>query len=75
MSDKPYSPGVPSTGGKPIVYVREAARETLPDEIRNMSGPVYALHDEAGNQIALAADRKVAFALARRNDLKPLSVH
>jgi hypothetical protein len=75
MSDKPYNPGFPAVSGQPIVYVREARRESLPDELKNAPGPFYSLHDEAGNQIALAADRKIAFALARRNDMTPLSVH
>lgn len=59
----------------PIVYVREADPKTLPDQLRGAPGPIYALHDEAGNQIALAPDRKIAFALARRNELMPFSVH
>ncbi|MEO0820663.1 MAG: DUF1150 family protein [Pseudomonadota bacterium] len=62
-------------GAKPIVYVREAPRESLPSELQEAPGPLYALHDAEGNRLALAHDRDVAFALARRNDLSPLSVH
>jgi hypothetical protein len=63
------------TEGQPIVYIREAERESLPDELKRTPGPIYAVHDAQGNQIALAADRRLAFALARRNDMTPLSVH
>ena len=58
-----------------IVYVREADRESLPEELRDAPHKIYALHDISGNQVALAPDRRLAFALARRNDLTPMSVH
>lgn len=58
------------------VYIREADRQSLPAEIRSHDGKIYAVHDaESGAQLALAMDRQVAFALARRNDMTPLSVH
>ncbi|MEO0429628.1 MAG: DUF1150 family protein [Pseudomonadota bacterium] len=60
---------------EPIVYVREAQREALPDELQSAPGPFYALHDESGKMLALAPNRSVAFALARRNSLQPQSVH
>lgn len=75
MTDKPTARPGPGAMAQPIVYVREAARDSLPDELRRLSGRVYALHDEDGNRLALAPDRKLAFALARRNDLDPRSVH
>ncbi len=75
MTDKTYRKGFPRHEGQPIVYVREAAPESLPPELKGAPGRFYAVHDEAGNQLALATDRKLAFAMARRNDLKPLSVH
>jgi len=61
--------------GQPIVYVREVAREDLPAELRAAPGPFYAIHDETGHRLALAHDRKIAFALARQNEMTPLSVH
>jgi hypothetical protein len=61
--------------GKPIVYVREVAPEELPDELRVAQAKLFALHDAEGNRLAIAPDRRLAFALARKNDLKPLSVH
>ncbi len=62
-------------GGQPIVYVREVAPEELPDELRGTAARLYAVHDAEGNRLALTPDRHVAFALARRNDMVPLSVH
>lgn len=61
--------------GQPIVYVRAVARDELPDELKGAPGTAYALHDEDGNRIAIAPDRRLAFALAKRNDLTPMSVH
>ena len=61
--------------GQPIVYVREVAPDELPDELRGTTARFYAVHDTEGNRLALTPDRRVAFALARRNDMMPLSVH
>ena len=63
------------TNGQPIVYVREVAPEDLPDELRGTEAKLYALHDAEGNQLAVTPDRRIAFALAKRNDMRPLSVH
>ena len=60
---------------KPIVYVREANREVLPEHLQSAPGKLFAVHDPSGNVLALADDRAVAFAMARRNDLIPVSVH
>jgi hypothetical protein len=35
----------------------------------------YAVHAADGTQIALLADREVAFATVRQHDLEPVSVH
>ena len=61
--------------GTPIVYVREVAAEEMPDELRGTTARLYAVHDANGKRLALTQDRSVAFALARRNDLMPVSVH
>ena len=59
-----------------IVYIREANADELPEQFRGTDQKVFALHDgESGEQLALTADRKVAFALAKKNDLTPTSVH
>ena len=61
--------------GQPIVYVREVTPEELPDALRGATERLYGVHDAEGNRLALAPDRRVAFALARQNDMIPLSVH
>ncbi|MEM6488909.1 MAG: DUF1150 family protein [Pseudomonadota bacterium] len=61
--------------GRPIVYIREAPHATLPDELKTAPQPIYAVHDEQGNVLALAPNRPLAFAMAKRNDLVPFSVH
>lgn len=73
MKDVPSN--MASAGGQPIVYVREADREELPDHLKSAPGKIFSVHDPSGNCIALTQDRQVAFALARRNDLVPVSVH
>lgn len=71
MQKNPFT----NPGGQPIVYVREVAPDDLPDELKGTDARLYALHDADGNRLALTPDRRQAFALARRNDLKPCSVH
>lgn len=68
-------PVISKTTDQQIVYVREADRETLPDELKSAPGPVFAVHDQDGTCLALAKDRGLAFYLARQNDLTPVSVH
>lgn len=61
-----------------IVYVRPVAVDSLPDEMRAQIGEVttvYAVHRQDGVQVALVANRKLAFALAREHDFAPVSVH
>ncbi|WP_022707967.1 MULTISPECIES: DUF1150 family protein [Paracoccus] len=63
---------------KQTVYVREVAPETLPDDVREQIGDVatmYAVHDTDGERLALVSDRRMAFTLARQNELSPVSVH
>ena len=64
--------------GERIVYVREVDVADLPEEIRAQAmgrDRIYALHDAGGGRLALVADRKMAFILARQNDMAPVSVH
>ncbi|KPQ06306.1 MAG: putative small protein [Rhodobacteraceae bacterium HLUCCA12] len=61
-----------------IAYIREVSVDSLPDAIRaKLDGaqPVYGIHTETGECVALARDRKLAFMLARQNDLNPVSAH
>jgi len=69
-----------TAGERPIVYVRKVAVDDLPDDIREQASDeglteLYAIGNEAGEQIALVRDRKLAFAVARQNDMTPVSVH
>lgn len=61
-----------------IVYVRPVLAEDLPDEVRAQIGAtkeLYAVHNAQGERLALVKDRAMAFALARENDLAPVTVH
>jgi hypothetical protein len=70
----PY-PGLPT--GK-IAYIRQVDPKGLPDEIRDQipgDATLWGVHTPEGEVLALARDRAVAFALARQNDLAPVSAH
>jgi hypothetical protein len=61
-----------------IAYIREVALDALPVEIRTRlegARQVYGIHTEAGECVALTRDRRLAFVLARQNDLAPVSAH
>ncbi|WGI21008.1 DUF1150 family protein [Amylibacter sp. IMCC11727] len=61
-----------------VVYVRAVDVSELPEDVRAQvsdTGQVYAIHSEDGEQLALAKDRAVAFAIARTNEFAPVSVH
>lgn len=69
--------GLPQ-GTDRIVYVREVNVDDLADELRaQLDGlaVVYSVHGGDGRQLALVADRKLAFHLAREHDFTPVSVH
>lgn len=64
--------------GERIVYVRSVPVSELPQDIRDQAmgaDTLYALHGADGERLALVRDRRMAFALARQNDLAPVSVH
>jgi hypothetical protein len=67
----------PFTGpkDKAIVYVRELAADEMPDALRGTTARFFAVHDADGNRLAVTPDRRIAFALAKQNDMRPLSVH
>lgn len=61
-----------------IVYVKTVDVADLPTEVQGqIEGleQLYAVHDSSGQQLALVADRKLAFRLARQNDYAPVPVH
>ncbi len=61
-----------------IVYVKTVDVAELPREVRDQIDgldQLYAVHDSDGQQLALVADRGLAFRLARQNDYAPVAVH
>jgi hypothetical protein len=64
--------------GPKIVYVREVAVRDLPDALREQAGDldvIWSVHAADGQQLALVADKALAFQLARQHDVTPVSVH
>lgn len=64
--------------GKGIVYVKPVQVADLPDALKAQAGElelIYAVHDADGQQLALVADRQLAFVLARQHDYAPVNVH
>jgi hypothetical protein len=60
------------------VYVKMIAVSDLPAEVQQQAGELeqlYAVHDSAGQQLALVGNRKLAFHLAREHDYAPVMVH
>ncbi|MAQ84055.1 DUF1150 family protein [Psychromarinibacter halotolerans] len=61
-----------------IVYVRSVDVADLPEDVQaEVEGldQIFAVHNTEGERLALVRDRSMAFALARQNDLAPVSVH
>jgi hypothetical protein len=59
------------------VYVRPVATADLPEQVRveTQAETLYAIHNPDGQRIALVENYKLAFRVARANDLSPVSVH
>ena len=65
-------------GDDRIVYVRPVDVIDLPVEVQDAAEGaerIYAVHNADGERLALVRDRKMAFVLARQNDLAPVNVH
>lgn len=61
-----------------IVYIRPVAVSDLPAEVQEAAmgaTELYAVHSAEGERLALVKERRLAFLLARQNDLAPVSVH
>lgn len=61
-----------------MVYVKPIQVSDLPREVREQAeglDELFAVHDAEGQQLALVANRKLAFALAVQNDYAPQPVH
>jgi hypothetical protein len=63
--------------GQRIVYVKSVLVSDLPAEVQDEVGDIeqlFAVHNTQGEQLALVANRKLAFHLARENDMQPVIV-
>lgn len=65
-----------------IVYVKPVAVADLPSDMQEeiqeqtgITGTIYSVHDADGQQLALVADRQLAFQLAQQHDYAPVAVH
>lgn len=61
-----------------IVYVRPVLVSDLPLEVQEQAEGIetlFAVHNASGERLALVRDRKLAFVLARQNDMAPVNVH
>lgn len=61
-----------------IVYVKPVSVADLPEDMKDEVGDLqvlFAVHNADGEQLALVANRRLAFHLARENDMEPLTVH
>jgi len=66
------------TLGAGMVYVKPVSVADLPDEVRAQAGDlktIFAVHDAEGEQLALVANRTLAFDLAREHDMRPVTLH
>ncbi len=64
--------------GRNIVYVKEVETSELPDDLRAEAGDLetlFSVHNADGEQLALVANRTLAFHLARENSMVPVTVH
>ena len=64
--------------GQGIVYVKPILATDLPDDMRAKVGDLeelFSVHNADGEQLALVAERKLAFDLARENNMEPVTVH
>jgi hypothetical protein len=76
MSDYEFEGSlIEAVGPTAIVYAPEADPEALPEHLKKAPGKIFSVHNPEGTCLALTDDRKIAFELAKRNDLVPVSVH
>ena len=68
----------PFPEGPKIVYVRAVSVADLPQDLQDEAEgleTLFAVHSPDGARLALVRDKEMAFALARQNDMAPVSVH
>lgn len=64
--------------GQNIVYVKPIHVDELPQDVREQVEGVstlFAVHRADGERLALVANRRLAFSLARDNHMHPVTVH
>ncbi len=64
--------------GPDLVYVKPVLVADLPEALRDKAGDaetLFAVHNTKGQQLALVADRDLAYALARQHDMRPQTLH
>ncbi|GGL70663.1 DUF1150 family protein [Wenxinia marina] len=64
--------------GENVVYVKPVSVSDLPEEVQEQAGDLttlFAVHDAEGQQLALVANRTLAYQLARQHDMVPVTVH
>ena len=60
------------------VYVKPIDVRDLPKEVQDQAEgleTLFAVHDADGQQLALVANKSLAFVLARQNNYDPQQVH
>jgi hypothetical protein len=71
-------PGAKAAAEAAIVYVRPVLVSDLPADLQEQAegfATIYAVHRPNGERLALVAESKLAFALAREHDMAPVWVH
>ena len=61
-----------------MVYVKPVSVDDLPQEVQDQADgleTLFAVHNSEGQQLALVADRNLAFMLARQHDMVPVTLH
>ncbi|ADO42099.1 DUF1150 family protein [Ketogulonicigenium vulgare] len=62
-----------------VVYVKPVEVASLPDDVQERIGQnmetVFSIHDAAGEQLALVANRDLAFKIARQYERTPVGVN
>lgn len=74
----PHLPSPENEAEGKIVYVRPVAVSELPDEVRAQAeglDHIYSVNGTDGTRLALVANRRLAFELAREHDFSPVNVH
>ena len=64
--------------GSNIVYVKEIETTDLPEDLQAEAGDletIFSVHNAKGDQLALVANRSLAFHLAREHKMVPVTLH